>query len=91
MNECPNKFALRKSQQIFLRQNIFVQNILIYSNIRLFAQDCFGIFSYVVLFGPILNHYGPIITIFNHFWGKIKNKIYSLSKILDEWIAKYIS
>ena len=44
-----------ENQWIFLRMDIFVQNILMYSNIRWFFQDCFGLFcpfSNFVLFDP---------------------------------------
>ena len=72
---------------IFLQINIFLQNIRMKSNIRLFSHDCFGLFwpfSYLRYFGPILNHFGPIKTMFNHFWETMKIPIYSLSQILDE-------
>ena len=79
-NEYPNKFALSKMLEFFLQMNMFVQNIWIYSNIRLFAQDCFGLFwpfSYCVLFWT--HNFGPIITILNHFWETLKIQIYLLS------------
>jgi hypothetical protein len=46
--------------------NIFVQNILTYPNIILYAQDCFWLFwqfSYFVLFWT---HTNPFWTINNH-------------------------
>ena len=99
-NEYPNIFSMIrisrmniqinspwKNLQIFWQMNIFVQNILTYSNIRLYAQDCFGIFGdfhILSYFGPILTHFGPIITIFNNFWETLKSQMYSLSYILEE-------
>ena len=50
----------------------------------------FGNFHILWYLGPILNHLGPIITIFNHFWKKMKIQLYSLSQILDELISEYI-
>ena len=53
--------------RIFLRMDIFVQNIRMYSNIRLFSHDCFGLFwpfSYFVLFWT---HIEPFWTNNNNF------------------------
>ena len=76
-NEYLNKLNLHKNQQIYFQMNIFVQNIQIYSNIRSFAQDCFRLvvhFHILCYFGPILNHFGPMMTIFKHFRKQLKFK-----------------
>ena len=72
-NEYPNKFTHEKTTNIWM--SIFVQNIQMYLNIRLFSQDYFGVFwpsSYVVLFcthiEPFWTNNKKIVTIFEKQW-----------------------
>ena len=80
MNEYPNKWALKKSKNIFANEYICLKylNIFKYQNIcpRLFWIICQ--FSYFVLFGPILKHFEPIITILNNFLETMKIQIHLL-------------
>ena len=71
-NVYPNKFAVKKNQQIYWRMNICVQKILIYSHIRLFSQVCFGLFwlfSYLVLFWTYIVPFWPNYKHFYQFLG----------------------
>ena len=61
--------------------NIFVQNFQIYFDIRLFAQNCFGLFwpfSYVVLFWT---HIEPFWTKKNHFKPFLRRKKFQFKYI----------
>ena len=55
-----------KNLQIIWQMNIFVQNILTYPNIRLYAQDCFGLFWRFLYFVLFWTHTNPLGTNNNH-------------------------
>ena len=82
MNEYPNKFALEKSMNIFANEYIYVQNILMYSNIRSFGQDCFGLFLpflYFVLFWIHIESFGTKNINFYPFFKNQNTQIHPLS------------
>ena len=68
----------KKSTNIFANEyirpkysNVFEYNIIC----PRFFQDNFGHFYILCYFGPILNHFGTIITSFNNFWETMKIQI----------------
>ena len=68
---------IKKSTNILANEYICPKylNVLEYQIIL----DYFGHFHMLCYFVPILNHFGPIIKNFNHFWETMKIQIYSLS------------
>ena len=46
--------------------------------------EFFGDFHILCYFGPLLTHFGPIITISNNFWETLKIEMYLLLYILEE-------
>ena len=89
-NEYPNIFGMVKRSQMNIRintpqkksTNIFANEYIHakYSNIFEYQIICPRLFwTILCYFGPISNHFGPIITICNHFWETIRIQIYLLS------------